>query len=161
MSIHLLLILILSLKIESCEVSQCCFYNYFSWFIYTQIYFFNIFLFFFDPTVIINTFTTQHLSFEENNEPFLLENASNLTRGFLNDNFNKKILLNLLKLSYQSSFVKVLIINYSLWNNFSVSNFHCMLIKYNFICQDNKSRLCYSSRLWNIFTIILNFTMVV
>ena len=36
----------------------------------------------------INTFASQRLVFEENNEPFLLENASNLTNEFL---YDKKI----------------------------------------------------------------------
>ena len=39
----------------------------------------------------INTFAFERLVFEENNEPFLLENASNLTHECLYDNFNKKI----------------------------------------------------------------------
>ena len=42
----------------------------------------------------INTFTSQRLVSEEKNEPFLLENASNMTHKLLYDNFNKKILLN-------------------------------------------------------------------
>ena len=37
--------------------------------------------------------------FEGKNEPFILENASNLTHKFLYDNFNKKIFL--LTLSYK------------------------------------------------------------
>ena len=48
---------------------------------------------------IFNTFASQRLVFEQNNEPFLLENASNLTNEFLYDNFNKKI--------YQDFFVKI------------------------------------------------------
>ena len=44
----------------------------------------------------INTFASQPLVFEEKNEPFILENASNLTHKFLYDNFSKKILLNFL-----------------------------------------------------------------
>ena len=43
-----------------------------------------------------NTFASQRLVFEEKNLPFLLENSSNLTHEFLYDNFNKKILLNLM-----------------------------------------------------------------
>ena len=56
--------------------------------------------------IIQNTFASQRLVLEEKNEPFLLENALNLTQKFLNDNFNKKILLNfcvkiaILKLMY-------------------------------------------------------------
>ena len=39
----------------------------------------------------INTFASQRHVFDEKNEPFLLENASNLTHEFLYDKFNKKI----------------------------------------------------------------------
>ena len=39
----------------------------------------------------INTFASQRLIFHEKNEPFLLENVSNLTYQFLYDNFNKNI----------------------------------------------------------------------
>ena len=35
-----------------------------------------------------NIFASQRLVFQENNEPFLLENASNLKHEFLYDNFN-------------------------------------------------------------------------
>ena len=44
----------------------------------------------------VNTFASQCLVFEEKNEPYLLENAPNLTNKFLHDNFNKNILLNFL-----------------------------------------------------------------
>ena len=37
----------------------------------------------------INTFASKHLLLKEKNEPFYLENASNLTYVFLCDNFNK------------------------------------------------------------------------
>ena len=37
-----------------------------------------------------NTFTFQRHVFEEKNELFLLESASNLTHEFLYDNFNRK-----------------------------------------------------------------------
>ena len=37
------------------------------------------------------TFAFQRLVFEEKNEPFILENASNLTHEILYDNFNKKM----------------------------------------------------------------------
>ena len=37
-----------------------------------------------------NTFASQRLVFEEKNQLFLLENASNLTLGVFYDNFNKK-----------------------------------------------------------------------
>ena len=45
---------------------------------------------------IIITSASQRLAFEEKTEPVFFENASNLTREFLYDNFNKKILLNFL-----------------------------------------------------------------
>ena len=38
-----------------------------------------------------NTFASQRPVFEGKNEPFLLENASNLTHEISYDNFNKKI----------------------------------------------------------------------
>ena len=41
--------------------------------------------------LIINTFASQRLVFEEKNEPFFLENTSNLTYEFLNEDFNKEI----------------------------------------------------------------------
>ena len=44
----------------------------------------------------LNTFVSQPFVFEEKNEPFVLENASNLTHEFLYNNFNKNILLNIL-----------------------------------------------------------------
>ena len=56
---------------------------------------------------VFNTFASLHLIFEEINEPFFIENASNLTNEFLNDNFNDKInKIYLLKLSYKNSCVK-------------------------------------------------------
>ena len=39
--------------------------------------------------LIINTFASQRLVFEEKNTPFLLESASKLTHEFLYDNFIK------------------------------------------------------------------------
>ena len=39
-----------------------------------------------------NTFASERLIFDGKIEPFLLENASNLTHEFLYDNFNKKTL---------------------------------------------------------------------
>ena len=39
----------------------------------------------------INTFTSQRLVSEEKNEPFLLENASNLTHEFLYNNLTRYI----------------------------------------------------------------------
>ena len=53
---------------------------------------------------IINTFASQYFAFEENNEPFLLENASNLTHEFLQDNFNKK---NFVKIVIKKTSVKL------------------------------------------------------
>ena len=41
-----------------------------------------------------NTFASQRLVIEEKNEPFLHENASNLTHECFYENFNKQILFN-------------------------------------------------------------------
>ena len=41
---------------------------------------------------MFNTFASHRLVFEEKNEPFILENASNLTHEGLYDNFNNEIL---------------------------------------------------------------------
>ena len=38
----------------------------------------------------LSLLSAQRFVFEEKNEPFLFENASNLTHEFLYDNFNKK-----------------------------------------------------------------------
>ena len=43
---------------------------------------------------IINTFASQRLVFEEKNELFLFENASNLIHEFFHDDFNNKIYQN-------------------------------------------------------------------
>ena len=53
-------------------------------------------VFFISTIVKINTFASQRLLFEDKNEQFLLENASNLTHDFLYDN---------LKLLYKNSLV--------------------------------------------------------
>ena len=55
----------------------------------------------------INTFISHRLLLNGKNEPFRLENASNLTHVFLYDNFTKKNLLNfLVKLLYKKSCAK-------------------------------------------------------
>ena len=41
----------------------------------------------------INTFASQRFILEGKNEPFLLENASNLTHEFLQENFVVKIVI--------------------------------------------------------------------
>ena len=46
-------------------------------------------------SIYLKTLASQRLVFEEKNESFLLENASNLTHKFLYGNFNKIILLKL------------------------------------------------------------------
>ena len=53
---------------------------------------------------MFNTFASQRLVFEEENEPFLIKIALNLTHEFLYDNFNNKIFM--LKLSYKNSCAK-------------------------------------------------------
>ena len=64
----------------------------------------------------INTFTSQSLIFEEKNEPFHLEKASNLTHEFLYDNLNKKILLNfLVKVVIQKLMCQILCIFKEKW----------------------------------------------
>ena len=56
----------------------------------------------------LSTFASQCLVFDQKNELFPLENASNLTPGFLYDNFNQKILVNfLVKIVIKNSFVKI------------------------------------------------------
>ena len=45
------------------------------------------------PLLSFNTFPSQRLVFEGKNEPFLLENASNLTHEFLFDNLLIKIVI--------------------------------------------------------------------
>ena len=61
--------------------------------------------------LIINTYFSPPVFEGKINEPFCLENASNLTHEFLYDNFNKKIFF--LKLLYKKSsvifFIKIVI----------------------------------------------------
>ena len=53
---------------------------------------------------IFNTFASYRLVFEEKNEPFFHENASNLTDEFLYDNLKRKILIKcLFKIAIKNS----------------------------------------------------------
>ena len=70
-----------------------------------------------------NPFASQHLVFEKKNEPFLLENAPNLTHEFLYDNFNKKILINFfVKTIIQKLMCQILFIFKEKWFIFFFKN---------------------------------------
>ena len=50
-----------------------------------------------------NIFASKRLVFEKKlNESFSFKNASNLTHGFIYDNFNKKIKQNIVKISIKN-----------------------------------------------------------
>ena len=80
-----------------------------------------------------NTFAFQRLVFEGKNEPFLLENASNLNHEFLYDNFNKKIFLNFLIIQKLKEQWYIFFLKSEALRSKNVDNLHKKSLKFDII----------------------------